>query len=276
MKSDKVNCCDICVDPTCGGKKNCNCNTCSKKEDCYRSLKPTIRITRKCSQSCSHCCFECGPKEKEMMSPDMAHKVQTFMRTNNITRAETMGGEFFLNPDWYEVLDVIGEGLKIVRLVSNSDWAGNAKVASNVIEFLTNHTQFYISLSKDKWHTNKNLDRVVQLLKEADILHNIPTEDRTTDDTIVPIGRSRFDYGFFSMFGAYCSPGEKRYNFLIDEVGEIYKCGLGAWPYANVKDFQEGGFNKKFKEFNNKFYGAHVMNCMMCQRIESRSKKLDR
>jgi len=67
----------------------------------------------------------------------------------------------------------------------------------------------------------------------------------------------------------------KRYNLLIDEQGEIYKCGFGSWPYASVNDFLQGGFGARFKEFNAKFYGAFISSCAACQRAESCGKKAD-
>src|SRR5574343_1137609 len=149
--------CDICVDPQCGGKRNCNCTTCERRTSCYRlaGLKPTIRITRRCTQQCNHCCFECSPNENEMMSVAMARNIGQFCQMNNIRYTEIMGGEFFCNPDWYEILDVLSVGMKRVRLVSNGDWAGSPELALKVLSFLRSHSQFHVGISKDCWHTNK-------------------------------------------------------------------------------------------------------------------------
>ena len=267
-------CCDICVDPTCDGKKNCNCDTCDKKDKCYRfaGLKPTIRITTKCTQSCSHCCFECSPKGADMMSLEMAGNINTFMHKNNIRHMEVMGGEFFCHPQWEEIIDILVKGMLTVRLVSTGDWAGASNLSERVVGFLRAHPQIRVGLSKDQWHTNKHVDAASQALKNGKIPFRLPTEDEIKEDSIVPIGRGEFHYGFYSMFGNYCNKPDRRYVFLIDEKGAIYKCGLGGWPYANVTEYLDGGFNARFKYFNDKFYGAHVMTCSQCRRAESYAK----
>lgn len=186
---------------------------------------------------------------------------------------EVMGGEFFCHSQWEEVLDAVTKGMKTVRLVSNGDWAGNKELSEKVIAFLRSHLYFHVGLSKDGWHTNKHVDAAVEFLAAGEVPHRIPTPDEVKDDSIVPIGRGEFHYGFYSMFGAYCSKPDRRYNFLIDEKGNVYKCGMGAWPYANVSEYIDGGFDERFKYFNDVFYGAYVMSCTQCRHAEMQSKK---
>ena len=55
-----MNRCDICLDEKCGKteeNRTCNCKNCSNINECYKFLHATIRITTKCTQECSHCCF---------------------------------------------------------------------------------------------------------------------------------------------------------------------------------------------------------------------------
>lgn len=261
--------CDICIDPACDGKKNCNCSTCKSKEICPRLLgpKPTIRITTKCTQSCSHCCYECGPSSSKMMTIDMARNIHTFCSSNIISRCEIMGGEFFLNPDWEMILSILSDGMNSVRLVSNSDWAANEKISDRVIGFLSVHDNFHVGLSKDKWHNNKNVSLALKLLSDANIIHRTATEEEGSDNSIVPVGRGELMGGdFFSMFGCYCHDPRKKYNLLIDECGEIYKCGFGIWDYDNIMNFLNGGFGSRFKKFNTAFYKAWISNCASCNR----------
>ena len=90
-----INRCNICIEEQCKGAKNCNCETCSKISECTKYLKPTLRITRKCTQHCSMCCFSCSPKESEMMTVETAKQVAEFYENNNISYTQIMGGEFF-------------------------------------------------------------------------------------------------------------------------------------------------------------------------------------
>jgi len=269
-------CCHICVDPSCGGKQNCNCDSCTKKDSCHRyaGIKPTIRITRKCTQSCAHCCFECSPDVNGTeMTLETAQSINQFCQSNQITRAEVMGGEFFLHTHWEPILHILCQGLKHVRLVSNGDWAGNEALAQSVIGFLKEHPQYHVGISKDRFHTNKHVDAATALLVSANIPFKIPTAEQIKDDSIVPVGRSQFEYTFYSSFGCYCSQPERRYSLLIDETGEMYKCGFGAWAYAQVHSFQKGGFAAKFKEFNTKFYNVFFSSCASCRRAENSRRK---
>ena len=268
--------CDICVDPVCKGKRNCHCETCGKRESCprYLGLKPTIRITRKCTQSCSHCCFSCSPECTDTMTPDMARQVAQFCGVHNRVGdfAEIMGGEFYLNPQWEEVLDTLVKPFKCVRIVSNGDWAGRKTVAKRVIEFLDAHVNTYVGLSRDRWHTNKHVDSAAEMLKAADIPFRVATQEQTTESSIVPVGRASLGFApFYGMLAAACQNPATVYNLLIDEQGRVYKCGYGAWPYAAITDYLEGGFGEKFKEFNDKFYRACPLNCTHCQMEEERS-----
>ena len=200
------------------------------------------------------------------MTVDVAKKINTFCSKNNIRRAEVMGGEFFCHPSWQDLLQILGEGLKNVRLVTNGDWAGNQSTAQEVVGFLEQHPHFHVGVSKDRWHTNRHVEKACSLLQIADIRHRIPTEKEIGDFGLVPAGRADGEMGFYSMFGNYCAPGERRYNFLIDEAGEIFKCGFGAWGYANVDEYQDGGFAARFQEFNQKFYSLFISSCAACLR----------
>jgi hypothetical protein len=129
-----------------------------------------------------------------------------------------------------------------------------------------------MGVSKDHWHTNAHVDEAVKYLKVADIPCRIPKPDEITPDTLVPVGRSEWEMNIYGMMSCYCRNPEKRYSFLIDENGEIYKCGFGSWPYDNVTEYLEGGFDKRFQDFNNIFYGVWLNSCAHCRRSEEHSK----
>ena len=54
------------------------------------------------------------------------------------------------------------------------------------------------------------------------------------------------------------------YTFLIDEMGQIFKCAFGVWYYADVDEYLDGGFRAKFKDYNSKFYKCFLPSCNSC------------
>jgi hypothetical protein len=118
----------------------------------------------------------------------------------------------------------------------------------------------------DKWHTNANVEAAVKVLLKHGIACNTPTAEEVAEESIVPVGRSMFDYNMYSSFVCYCRKPDRMYSFLIDETGEIYKCGFGTWNYADVNEYADGGFRDRFKEFNTKFYEVFISSCKTCLR----------
>jgi len=255
--------CNVCLDDNCKNK-SCDCTKCKHIKECDKVLSPIIRITDKCTQSCSHCCFSCSPKGNKMMTIEMAKNIKQFLTNNNILMCTIMGGEFFMNPDWKEIFDIIIPGLIFVRLVTNGDWAENQYIIDNI-----KYENLKISISKDKWHTNKLVDKAIQVCIDKDIKYNVTTTEEATDECLVPVGRVGWG-NFYSMFGQYCQ--RSKYSFLIDEAGEIYKCGFGIWKYASVNEYLDGEFDKRFKEFNLIFYSTFIPNCASCIRSYNKNK----
>ena len=259
--------CDICVTEECGGKYNCNCEECKDRDKCPKSLHPTIRITNKCTQKCNHCAFESSPGSKIMMTLDTAMEIAKFLESNEITYANVMGGEFFCNPEWYEILDCFLRVLRRMRLVTNGDWVENIEVKNKIKSLIEEYKdKLFIGVSKDKWHTNKNVEKTKEFLSGINANYNIATPEETTDESIVPIGRGQLHYTKYSLFYTYCSNPINNYSFLIDEDGLIYKCGFGTWSYAKIQEYLNGGFSKQFKKFNQKFYKVFIPNCKTCRR----------
>lgn len=260
-----MNRCNICIEENCNGKYNCNCDKCNKINKCPRILRPTIRITNKCTQECSHCCFSSSPKSSIMMSLDMAKEISIFLKSNKIIYSNVMGGEFFCNPDWYEILKEIIKNLNYMRLVTNGDWSSNDDIKDRLLSLkFSSGNKLHISLSKDRWHTNKGIKKAIEFLEDCRIPYNVAKPEEISDRSIVPIGRSRYEYSFYSSLGSYCFKYINKYTFLIDELGEIYKCPFGVIRYDNIKNYLDGEFDKRFKEFNKRFYKLFITNCRQC------------
>lgn len=265
-----MNPCDICITEECKGKRCCNCSECSRKNVCYKILNPIIRITTNCTQSCNHCCFECSPTANKYMSISSARQISNFLKNNEISKCSIMGGEFFCHPEWQEIFDLIFPNIEYCRLVTNGDWAKDEDFIKKLLNY---KEKLRISISEDVWHSNKYTRKAIEQCDENGFDWNIPTFEMNSNDVLVPVGRSKWEsISFYGMFSCYCHNPEKQYSFLIDEDGVIYKCGFGIWDYADVKTFENGGFAKEFKAFNQKFYSIFISNCRVCRNAYVKSK----
>jgi len=197
------------------------------------------------------------------MTIQTASVLKDFLLNNEIATISIMGGEFFCNPSWFEIFSLLIPAVSYARLVTNGDWATNEQIPEKLLDF---KDKIKISISKDRWHTNKNVNKAISICKKLSFKYDLPTEEETSENSIVPIGRSSFSYSFYSTFSTYCSNPAHMYSFLINEKGQIFKCGFGILNYANIFEYQKGDFCKRFKEFNKEFYEIPIYNCSQCIR----------
>jgi len=198
-----------------------------------------------------------------MMSIETAKEIANFLDNNNINRINLMGGEFFLNPDWYEIIKLLSVRKTSVRIVTTGDWIHHSTVCENLIRLKEEFGDILcISVSNDRWHNNKNVKAAEDFLNKNQFLYTIGISKHDREDVLVPIGRSEGDYGFYGLFGCYCHNPKNMYSFLINEKGDIYKCSFGVWNYASVQEYQEGGFAKNLKISIRSFmrYLLHLVN----------------
>lgn len=258
--------CDICIDETCKGKRDCNCGSCARRSECPRVLRPTVRITNRCTQKCGHCCFKSSPESRVMMTVGQSGKTARFLKANGVKMCQVMGGEFFCNPDWEEIVSNIAGAVLHTRLVTNGDWAGNPDVEAGLLRLLGRFGDaLRVSVSRDGWHTNRKVDAALEFLGANGFVHNVTAEGEMTESSVVPVGRGWDSPGsVYMMFQTYCSNPDSMYGFLIDEAGDIYKCAFGNIVYASVDDYLEGGFAARFKEFGMMFNSHFIPSCFRC------------
>lgn len=213
-----------------------------------------------------------------MMSVETAKNIAQFLKNNDILYINLMGGEFFLNRAWYSIFKMLINEVAVARIVSNGDWANHEPTKKKLLKLRDEFGQkFKISISCDKWHTNSNVKAAGMFCHQNGIRYNVATpEDNTKELGLVPTGRADGTVGFYSFLGAYCNNTEYKYSLLINEMGEIYKCSFGVWKYANVSEYKSGGFNKRFKSVNMKFYDMPVGSCGKCIMQARMRNKIDK
>lgn len=234
---------------------------------CPRYLHPTIRITTKCTQKCSHCCYSCSPEESIFMSEEVSKNLGIFLRNNEIKVINLMGGEFFCHPSWEKVISniALGDNLLRIRLVTNGDWA-TKKDSDRVITGLAPFKKIIkIAISEDSKHTNRWTQQAHKLCDENNFDWVLSSPEHDNSDAYIPVGRNRFNYGFFSLLARYCDKAKNKYSFLIDEVGDIFKCPFGVWRCGSIQNHLDSSFSKFFVKFNTLFYtSSFFMNCQQC------------
>jgi len=203
------------------------------------------------------------------MSLEKAKEINRFLTSNGIWYINLMGGEFFMHPNWFEVMSKLCSGAVLIRLTTNGDWV---QTESQKVKSFAEQFPIYCAISKDRWHTNKNVEAAAKFCLDNNIPHKVATEEQTRSESVVPIGRSMFEYNLYSSFMRYCTKPDRKYSFLIDERGIISKCPFGVWEYADVSEYLDGGFDKRFKEFTSIFYSEFIPNCSTCIRIWERHK----
>jgi hypothetical protein len=204
------------------------------------------------------------------MSLKKAKDINKFLVSNRIDYINVMGGEFFMHPDWFNIMSTLCHKMKFTRIVTNGDWIKGE--SNKVKEFASLFPDsIYFAISKDRWHTNENIDAAAEFCSSNKILYKVATEDQTSFDSVVPIGRSMFEHNLYSFLACYCTKPERKYSFLVDEQGVIYKCPMGVWDYADVLDYIDGGFDERFKEFTSIFHSELISNCAACIRVWKRA-----
>ena len=202
------------------------------------------------------------------MTVDMAQSINKFCTQNKINKINVMGGEFFCNPDWLNIVDTLSKDMARVRLVSNSDWFVSDDIKKDILDLCNKNKQLYFALSYDDWHTNKYVYKAERFLEENDISFQSETWEDAQESTILPVGRAGDNYigTRYDMFGAYCRVPTHLYSFLIVENGCIYACPLSMRFYlGHVEDdlqtFRSTYVSKKKPIIDN------IMSCGQCNRL---------
>jgi len=200
------------------------------------------------------------------MTAATASDVARFVKSNGVRRLNVMGGEFLCHLGWEEILGILAGsvGELAMRLVSNGDWAGGAKLRRRGVDFLAAHQSIYVALSLDEWHTNRHVEAARKACEQAGIVCVMAPKEES-ESPPVPVGRHIFGIdSMLGMFGCYCHAPDRKYHFLVDEEGLISKCQFGIWTYDRIGHYLDGGFRERFKQFHGAFHGAFVASCHRC------------
>lgn len=264
--------CDFCFNPDKNCEHNCKGIDCANYSRCHRKLHEVIRITKKCTQSCGHCCFSCSPNETVMMTVQTSKEINQFNQFNHILMINIMGGEFWCNPDYYKIICNLSQGMRRIRITTNGDWVIKPAICKKLLkiaELLKSLPEFYLGISKDQYHNNKNVEKAVEFCQ----IHEIPyiINDADIQEAIVPVGKGAWHETFMSSISCCCKTNKYLYSFMVDERGVIFYCSYGIWGVDLVQNYLTESFGQRFIEVK-KIFNSALHSCVDCYRSYLRLK----
>jgi hypothetical protein len=235
-----------------------------------------IRLTTKCNFRCGHCCFECGPKRKDRMTPEIAGQTANLLKSN-VAWLNVMGGEITLIPHYEELLSTVQ--VAPMRIVTNGWWVKNQVARDkfvSVVRQLNKAGQIHIGISRDRQHPAGVGDAAFSWLSSQITFDDdwgfTQTKDIDEENkSIAPVGRAYLNElgdDMLRMFSAYCQAHEHNKSLTILENGTVTYCPFGAWPIGQVTDTYEALMKRR-----DHCAKQWIPNCVTCWRQWEGSKK---
>lgn len=193
------------------------------KESYINPLQVTIEVTDKCNLRCKHCYLEASCNNKDYLSWNQINHLMDSLRENHVLSIELTGGELFIHPNAFEIIDKACKNFAQVAILTNG-----TILPENILNLLINNKdKIVISVSIDSTHPDiHDKFRGVKGSFEK-TCHNVKL--MTSNGLKVRISSSIFDENMWE----------------IDKLANLSKeLGAVAFVYNFVEDFGRG------KDFN--------------------------
>jgi len=117
-------------------------------KDAISPLSATIEVTEQCNLRCKHCYADASPnKNKKHMPLNDFYKLVDILRANKVFNLELTGGELFVHPNAYEIVQTSLNNFATVGILTNG-----VSLNDKMLELLKSH--------KDKIMVNISIDSV--------------------------------------------------------------------------------------------------------------------
>ncbi|WBW49400.1 radical SAM protein [Peptoniphilus equinus] len=127
-----------------------------------------LLYTRKCTENCTICCFNCSPKRHEKMHKKDAIKFIKAAIDNGIRYIGISGGEPFIYLDEIEEIMNYFRDECIFNITTNGFWAIEKGKTRNILERLVNNNLVTLKISIDKYHlANISINNMKNILNES-------------------------------------------------------------------------------------------------------------
>lgn len=180
-------------------------------------MHATIEVTDKCNLKCKHCYLEASPEKSRMLTLEKFKRILNELEENMVVNAEFTGGELFINPDIYEILELAYQKFTIIGILTNG-----TILKDDILELLIkNRSRTVVNVSIDSTDSNihdqfrgipgsfvktcKNIKRMTENGITVRIASSIFKENMWEIDKLaqlaLDLGAKMFSFNFVEEFG---------------------------------------------------------------------------
>lgn len=130
----------------------------------------TLFISLKCTNACAHCLYGCSPKTGQHMSWDVFTKSVSIAEENRIASLNFFGGEPFLNPKFFLMLETaLVKGFSLI-LATNCRPLSKENVFAKFLDITESYKERIVVITaRDRFHLQFfDPTEVIQLLQSQD------------------------------------------------------------------------------------------------------------
>lgn len=222
-------------------------------DDLISPMHATIEVTDKCNLRCKHCYLEASSGKTKMLSLEDFKKILSELEKNMVVNVEFTGGELFINPDIYEILNLAYQKFTIIGILTNG-----TILKDNVLKLLTqNRDRTVVNVSIDStnseihdqfrgvpgafYKTCENVKRMTQNGIKVRIASSIFKENMWEIDKLaelaINLGAQLFSFNFVEEFGRGNALYKEAYQDLkVQEYFDYLKAVIKK--YENIIPIQ--------------------------------------
>ena len=78
-----------------------------------------MKVTEKCNLRCKHCYLDASCEKANMMTYHQFENLVKILKKNHVLNLELTGGEIFVNPQAYEILELALKQFAMVAILTN-------------------------------------------------------------------------------------------------------------------------------------------------------------
>lgn len=191
-----------------------------------------LMLTNYCNLECEHCCYSCGPYNKDYMSLRVFKKALKLCEKYDQNLSITLGGgEPLFHPKFREMFlracGLLHKGFTLSVITNGTD-----EVEEKFLEIapFSHVEEIYIAVSDDLFHGYTVSEKVKKAIKQYDIRIHGPQDI----DQVIPVGRAVNIVDIETSENKNTCPCN---DLTVDPHGNIYLCSHLDYKLGTVYNF---------------------------------------